>query len=68
MAAGAKIYSQMHFYVDIGPVSSFFFFFFNSFSQKKKKKRQQKKGEVQNALMTKQLWRIRKRTRDLKGL
>lgn len=64
MAAGAKIYSQMHFYVDIGPVSSFFF---NSFSQKKKK-RQQKKGEVQNALMTKQLWRIRKRTRDLKGL
>lgn len=67
MAAGAKIYSQMHFYVDIGPVSSFFFFFFNSFSQKKKK-RQQKKGEVQNALMTKQLWRIRKRTRDLKGL
>lgn len=68
MAAGAKIYSQMHFYVDIGPVSSFFFFSSLIVFHKKKKKRQQKKGEVQNALMTKQLWRIRKRTRDLKGL
>lgn len=45
MAAGAKIYSQMHFYVDIGPVSSFFFFFFNSFSQKKKKKGSKKRAK-----------------------
>lgn len=66
MAAGAKIYSQMHFYVDIGPVSSFFFFFFNSFSQKKKKKAA-KKGRSSKCINDKAVMEDQEENTGFKG-